>query len=78
MINELDDIILDCDIHARGLTRGDIGTVVLVHNGGEGFEVEFAALDGEPIAVVSLRRDQIRPAHEREIAHARELGECAL
>jgi hypothetical protein len=36
------------------LERGDIGTVVLMHRGGEGYEVEFVTLDGETVAVVSL------------------------
>jgi hypothetical protein len=33
MIQELDDIILECDLPEHGLRRGDIGTVVLVHQG---------------------------------------------
>ena len=31
MIEELEDVILTCDLPKHGLTRGDIGTVVLVH-----------------------------------------------
>ena len=31
MIEELEDVILTCDLAAHGLARGDIGTVVLVH-----------------------------------------------
>jgi hypothetical protein len=34
MIKELDDIILTCDLPQHGLTKDDIGTVVLVHNNG--------------------------------------------
>lgn len=73
MIHEFDDIILECDLPAHNLTRGDIGTVVLTHNEHEGYEVEFTALDGETVAVVTLLATQVRPAHKREIAHAREL-----
>lgn len=74
MIKELDDIILTCDLPEYGLTRGDIGTAVLVHNGGEGYEAEFTSLNGETVAVVTLLVSQVRPAHEGEIAHARELA----
>lgn len=74
MIQELEDIILDCDLPEHKLRRGDIGTVVLIHRDGEGYEVEFTTLDGETVAVVTLEAAQIRPAHKREIAHARELA----
>jgi len=73
MIKELDDVVLQTDLLAEGLTAGDIGTVVLVHHGGQGFEVEFTALNGETIAVVTLRADQVRSVGCREISHVREL-----
>ncbi len=34
MIQELEDVILESDLPQNGLQRGDIGTVVLVHQGG--------------------------------------------
>lgn len=74
MIQELEDVILECDLSEHGLRRGDIGTVVLIHREGEGFEVEFTTLDGETVAVVTLLASQVRPAQKREIAHARELA----
>ncbi len=70
MTRELDTMVLACDLPEHGLKRADVGTVVLVHPG-EGYEVEFMALDGETLAVVSLRGDQLRPIGRREIAHAR-------
>ena len=39
MIEELEDVILTCDLPKYGLRRGDIGTVVLVHKQGKGYEV---------------------------------------
>ena len=42
MINELDDVILTCDLPEHGLSAGDIGTVVLVHRRAAGYEVETA------------------------------------
>ena len=73
MIAELDEIILDCDLPEHKLARGDLGTVVLVHNQGEGYEVEFMTLNGETIAVVTLDSAQVRPIGYNEIANARGL-----
>jgi hypothetical protein len=53
MIKEHDCIVLTVDLPAEGLAKGDIGTVVHVHNGGEGYEVEFMTLDG-PIVALAL------------------------
>lgn len=74
MIQELDDVILTCNLSKYGLASGDIGTVVLVHKDGKGYEVEFTTLDGETLALVTLTADQVRPSRKREIAHARNLA----
>lgn len=71
MMKELDQIVLTTDLPEHGLQAGDIGTVVLVHREGEGYEVEFVALDGETLAVVSLFGHQVRPVAPREIACVR-------
>ena len=71
MIQELAEVVLVCDLPEHKLAAGDIGTVVLVHGEGRGFEVEFMTLEGETIAVSTLRADQVRQAHSDEIAHAR-------
>lgn len=70
-MKELDNIVLTVDLPEYGLTSGDIGTVVLVHDDGAGYEVEFVALDGKTIAVTSLLASQIRTITHNEIAHAR-------
>lgn len=70
MLKELDTVVLDVDLPENGLSRGDLGTIVLVHQD-RGYEVEFMALDGETLAVVSLFTDQVRSVGHREIAHAR-------
>jgi hypothetical protein len=74
MIRELDEVVLTCDLPDQGLAKGDLGIVVLVHNEGEGFEVEFMTLDGETVAVETLLHGQVRPIGKHEIAHARELA----
>ena len=73
MIHELDSVVLTCDLSEHGLQAGDVGAVVLVHREGEGFGVEFVALEGETVAVVSLLASQVRPIEKREITHARRL-----
>ena len=70
MIKELDQVVLTVDLPDHGLVRGDIGTVVLMHES-KGCEVEFIALDGETIAITSLSLSQVRPIGQREIAQAR-------
>lgn len=71
MIQELDRVILKTDLPEYSLAQGDIGTVVLVHQGGRGYEVEFVTLDGDTVAVISLFTEQIRPIGSKEIPHAR-------
>ena len=74
MIKELDDVILACDLPEHGLSAGDIGTAALVHRNEAGYEVEFTALDGDTIAVVTLMANQVRPVQAGTIAHMRELA----
>jgi hypothetical protein len=71
MIRELENVVLTTNLPEHGLESGDIGTVVLVHRDGKGYEVEFVALDGETVAVVSVLASQVRPVAHHEIAHAR-------
>ena len=77
MIQEHDEIILTCSLLQYGLAPGDLGTVVLVHESGRGYEVEFTTLHGETVAVVTLDASQVRPIQTGEIAHARELAKVS-
>jgi hypothetical protein len=77
MVKELDCIILTEDIPYLNLKKGDMGTVVFVHNNGEGYEVEFITLDGDTIGVATLVSSQIRMIRQMEIANARPLIELA-
>jgi hypothetical protein len=71
MVQELDSVVLTTDLPEYGLESGDIGTVVLVHQDGAGYEVEFMTLDGKTMAIVTLRASQTRQIASGEIAHAR-------
>ena len=74
MIKEHDCVVLTTNVPDEGLEAGDIGTVVHVHKGGEGYEVEFMTLTGETVAVVTLVAGQVRPLNRRDLAHTRELA----
>jgi hypothetical protein len=73
MIREHDCIVLTQELPEEGLRAGDIGTVVHVHGGGAGYEVEFMTLAGETVAVLTLLPAQLRPIARRDLAHVREL-----
>jgi len=72
MIEELDTVALTVDLPGHGLSRNDLGTVVLLH-GDRGYEVEFMTLQGDTVAVVTLLPNQVRPIGPHEIASARSL-----
>jgi hypothetical protein len=71
MIKELDTVVLDVDLPEYHLEKGDIGTVVLIHQNHKGYEVEFITLEGETLVVISLFPSQIRTVQKREIPHVR-------
>jgi hypothetical protein len=73
MIKEHDCIVLTQELSAEGLIAGDLGTVVHVHPGGAGYEVEFMTLTGGTVSVVTLLPEQLRAIGRRDIAHVREL-----
>lgn len=60
MIKDLDVVALAVDLPAYSLVAGDVGTVVMVHAKGEGYEVEFVTSNGETIAVLSLEANKVR------------------
>ncbi|MBA3822944.1 MAG: DUF4926 domain-containing protein [Ktedonobacterales bacterium] len=72
MLQELERAVLLVDLPQQGLTAGDMGTVVMVHAGGQGYTVEFVTLGGATIAVETLTATQVRAVHPNEIAHVRQ------
>jgi hypothetical protein len=71
MIKEFDPVVLTESLPDDGLEAGDVGWVVMIHDGGTGFEVEFVTLAGETVSVVTIPSQAIRPVGPKEIAHAR-------
>ena len=74
MIQELDPVALQHDLHEHGLRSGDVGTVVHAYRGGKGLEVEFLTGAGDTVAVVTLATSDVRPLGGEEILHARRLA----
>jgi hypothetical protein len=74
MIQELDTVVLNRDVPAHGLTKGDVGAVVHCYSDHEAFEVEFVTAEGKTVAVLTLTERDIRPMGPSEILHARELA----
>jgi hypothetical protein len=48
------------------LEAGDIGTVVDVYKHGEAYEVEFSAEDGEMVALLTLKAEDVTPVDGAE------------
>ena len=61
-IELLDVVALTEDVPQRGLTRGQVGTVVELLAPGV-FEVEFCDNDGRTYALLSLRAEQLMRLH---------------
>lgn len=73
MIQEHERAILTRDIPEQGLKAGDVGTVVHVYHDGTAYEIEFFALDGRTLDVVTVEVGQVRPVDRRDMLHVREL-----
>ena len=73
MIKEHDIVVLTEDVPEEGLTAGDVGTVVHIHNTGEAYVVEVMTLAGQTIAVATLLPQQVRPVSRHDVSHVREL-----
>lgn len=76
MIKELDMVALKKDVEDHGLKRGDIGAVIHKY-GSEGFEVEFMTAEGKTIAVLTLKKGDVRALRGREILHVRDMSQAA-
>ena len=74
MIEEHANIVLTEDLPENGLAKGDVGVVVHVHKEGEAYEVEFLAMDGSTVALLTLEASLLREADARMIPHVREIA----
>jgi uncharacterized protein DUF4926 len=58
----------------NGLKAGDVGTVVHIYSDSDAYEIEFFALDGRTLDVVTVEASQVRPVSRRDVLHVRELS----
>ncbi|MDP2140137.1 MAG: DUF4926 domain-containing protein [Gammaproteobacteria bacterium] len=72
-IKDYDRIVLTKDVPEAKLALGDVGVVIHVHGNDKAYEIEFVALDGETMAVVTLDHDHVRHVESHEISHSRRM-----
>ena len=72
-MQELDIVVLAHDFQEYGLQQGDIGTIVHAYHHNQIFEVEFVTGEGQTLAVLTLKAEDIRLMREQEILHVRTL-----
>jgi len=73
MFNELDTVVITCDIHEKGIVAGDVGVIAHLYSNNEQVEVEFISGEGRTLAVETLPVSKIRPLAPKEILHVRSL-----
>jgi len=72
-IKLLDTVVLMKDLSSHGLKQGDIGAVVELYSP-EGMEVEFVTGSGHTQALVTLKKDDVRPVGPTDILAVRQLS----
>ena len=74
MIRESDLVALLVDLPDVVLTRGDVGTVAMIHGDQQGFEIEFVNASGKTISVETLHQSQIKKINQQKaILHVPEM-----
>ncbi len=66
-------VALRRDIDRFGLKRGDVGMVIESYRDGEGYEVEFGDAQGNTLAVLTLKRDEVESLKSSQILRVRDL-----
>jgi predicted transcriptional regulator len=69
-LRTLDVVVLNNDISAHGLKRGDLGTVVEVYSA-DAIEVEFVTASGRTQALVRLRPSDVREVDDNDLVAVR-------
>ena len=69
----LDVVVLNTDLPAQGLKRGDLGAVVEIY-GPDAIDVEFVAASGRTQALVTLKPSDIREVGDDDLVAVRPTG----
>ena len=75
MVGLFEEAVLLINLPEHHLVKGDVGVIVMIHDSGKGYEVEFMTREGRTIAVETLIANQVRAIGNRDIWHVRELSE---
>lgn len=68
-LKEHETVVLLHDEYEHRLKAGDVGAIVTVYENHEAYDVEFTKADGRPIAILTLKTDQIRPLDVDDLLH---------
>ena len=71
--NPLDVVVLNTDLPAQGLKRGDLGAVVDRY-GPDAIEVEFVTASGHTKALITLKSSDIREVGDDDLVAVRPTG----
>jgi len=53
---------------------GDVGTVVHIYPNDAAYELEFFALDGRTLDVITVEAEQVRAVKRNDVLHVREIA----
>ncbi len=73
-MKEHERVVLTTDLPERSLEAGDVGTIVHTYAEESAYEVEFVALDGQTVAVVTIPGNKLRDVRHNELTHARPIA----
>ena len=74
MIQQYDRVVLTEPARAMGgyeVVPGDVGVVVEIYGGGDGYELEFFTIGGAGHTVATVEASQVRPISPHDVEHAR-------
>jgi len=74
--HEGDTVVLDRDLPAHRLRRGDLGAVVQIYEP-DGLEVEFITASGRTQALVTLRGSEVREVRDEDLVTVRSIERVA-
>jgi hypothetical protein len=72
----LDIVVLNRDLPAHDLRKGDLGTIVQFYEP-DGIEVEFVTASGRNCSLVTLTTEDLRPIANTDLVSARSLERSA-
>ena len=72
-LRPLDVVVLNIDLPAQGLKRGDLGAVVDVRSS-DAIEVEFVTASGRTQALVTLKPSDLREVSNDDLVAVRPTG----